>query len=125
MNYYQKLEKEAADELRALLDKPLSDERGTTSVDDFDPWDMFHLYGSYSSEFDEVALTVLKNIAHTTYENENVAHEMFREMLCTKGLCDYGTSPRTCFPTEQFEKMLPEYIEKWEKYSKKMWGDES
>ena len=124
MNYYQRLEKEATNELRALLDKPLSEYEAPGS-DEFDPWEMFPLYGSYSSEFDEVALTVLKNIAHTTYENENVAHEMFREMLCTKGLCDYGTSPRVCFPTEGFKQMLPEYIEKWEKYSERMWGDVS
>jgi hypothetical protein len=121
MNYYERREKEAAEELRLLLDKPLS-EYGSPSSDEFNPWDMLPLFGSYSSEFDEIALKVLKNLRDGSFKGESVVHEMFREILCDKGLCDYGTSPRVCFPTEQFKRMLPEYIEKWEKYSEKIWG---
>lgn len=118
----------AARKLRALLDKPIPTKRSDISVEFFDPWEMFNesLYGSYSSEFDEMALTVLRNIREGKSgagHGESLAHEMFREILCTAGLCDYGTSPRTCFPTPEFANLLPELIGKWERYSQCRWGE--
>lgn len=123
MNYCEKLEIEAAEGLKKILSKPVN-EFGAPSTDEFDPWEGFQLYGSYSSEFDNVALTVLENLSHQGFEGESLAHEMFREMLCKRDLCDYGTSPRVCFPTEQFKEMLPEYIDKWKKYYKAQWGED-
>lgn len=122
MNYYEKLEKEAARELRKLLDKP-DVAYDSPAADEFDPWEGFQVYGNYSSEFDEVALTVLENLSKQTFDGESIAHEMFREMLCKRGLCDYGTSPRVCFPTERFRLLLPEYIGRWKKYYETVWGE--
>jgi hypothetical protein len=42
-------------------------------------------------------------------------------MLCNAGLCNYGTSPRACFPDTGFAELLPEFIAKWKDYSKFMW----
>ena len=120
--YYMRIEREAAERLEALLARPLSDDNQTIDGDDFDPWDMFPVYGCYSSDFDACALDVLREMQSKTKVRDDLGAEMFREMLCKVGLCSYGTSPRVCFPTSRFEKLLPALIEKWEAYSAMMWG---
>jgi len=118
----------AIDELKAQLAKPISDrEDEMDSVEEFDPWEIFpSLYGSYSSEFDDMAILVLDNIVNKRWgEREGLAHEIFREMLCTAGLCDYGTSPRGCFPNHSIkgiEEMLAALLEKWRAYRIANWG---
>lgn len=117
----------AGEKLAALMEKPMPE-----SAEDFgwgerfDPWEFFRdsLYGTYSGAFDTMALTVLGNLASGKVEGETLAHEMFREILCTSGLCDYGTSPRVCFPTSQFKALLPELIRRWEGYYRVMWNEE-
>jgi hypothetical protein len=118
----------AIDELRRQLEKPLPTEnwqRGTGEV--FDPWAAFPcLYGSYSSDFDDMAILVLDNLLNKRWgpdHGEGLAHQMFREMLCTAGLCDYGTSPRGCFPDHStvFPEMLPLLLEKWRSYRSIQW----
>lgn len=108
-------------DLKSLLLKPVEKD---VSVDSFDPWEPFELYGSYSSSFDDMAIRVLTDIHNREFNNHNLADEMFREMLCILDFCDYGTSPRTCFPTGDFEALLPEYIEKWKAYYKAQWDEE-
>lgn len=111
-------------ELQDLLKLPVEEQVHSES---FDPWRPFYLlYGSYSSAFDDMAITTLRDILNRTYsanKEYELASEMFREMLCNKDWCDYGTSPRTCWANEDFEKLLPEYIEKWEQYYEKYWGE--
>jgi hypothetical protein len=46
-SFYVKAEREAVEKLTAILAKPLS-EYDVRSVDEFDPWELFPLYGSYS-----------------------------------------------------------------------------
>lgn len=118
--YYQKLEREASDEVDALLAKPLQ-ESDAPSVEEFDPWEILPFYGNYSSAFDDMAIQVLKNLLDGGRGGEELAHEMFREVLCKKGLCDYGTSPRVCFPTTRFKEQLPKLIEKWSEYRRLNW----
>lgn len=92
--------------------------------DAFNPWEMFPMfYGSYSREFDDMALEVLRSLLDINFRNRNegLAHQMFREVLCTTGLCGYGTSPRVCFSTLEFRGLLPEFIRKWEVYAEAMW----
>ena|ERR1039458_2593736 len=128
-NYYQKREREAGEELKKLLVKPIAPSSDLIGVIDektnepeyFDPWDIFPIYGSYSSAFDDMALEVLENLLDSKFEGEELAHEMFREMLCKMSLCDYGTSPRVCFPTSELKGLLPELIKKWKQYYKLMW----
>lgn len=117
--------------IRELLKKPVVSpndlEHGTDRA--FDPWDAFPcFYGSYSRAFDDMAILVLSNIAEGKFgasAGEGLAHEMFREVLCTSGLCDYGTSPRGCFPDwgSGFEEVLPRLIEKWKEYRDAGWGE--
>lgn len=130
-NYYDKLEREAAEEIERLLAKPLAPSgdligvinEATNEPEYFDPWDIFPVYGSYSSEFDDMAIKTLENLLGGTFEGETLANEIFREVLCKKGLCDYGTSPRVCFPTSQFKELLPGYIDTWKQYYKLIWDE--
>lgn len=121
--YYVKVEREAVEKVTALLAKPIS-EYDTPSIEDFDPWELFPLYGSYSSDFDELALDVLRELRDGQKKRDDLAAEIFREMLCNLHLCDYGTSPRVCFPTTGFKTLLPQLIEKWEAYSEHAWREE-
>ena len=121
----------AVDIIRAQLAKPVAKdqwERGTDEV--FDPWAAFPcLYGSYSAAFDNMAILVLDNILNKRWDGdhgEELAHEMFREMLCTAGLCDYGTSPRGCFPdprVSDIDALLTALLEKWRAYREAEWSD--
>lgn len=120
------LNRTAAEKVKQALALPLpatEDECGCDGV--FDPWDIFpSFYGSYSSEFDRMAITTLRNIRDGILDHDDLARQMFREYLCHLNLCDYGTSPRGCFPTVEFRPLLPELIEKWHAYSKIQWdGD--
>lgn len=121
---YDKREAEACAKLEAILDLPDIPEGDEPYSDGecFDPWDMFPcLYGCYSNAFDELAIGVLTNIRDRKFEDHDLASEMFREMLCTAGLCDYGTSPRVCFASTRFAPLLPRLIDKWKKYAKHKW----
>ena len=126
ITYINEAENEAVESVRALLDRPsapMQDYSGSEvdGVEYFDPWDIFPVYGNYSSEFDDMALQVLDNLLNDGRKNETLAHEIFREILCNMNLCSYGTSPRICFPTPGFKKLLPEYISKWKEYYRLQW----
>lgn len=123
--YYQRLEREAIERLTALLALRMPafrEEAGSEGV--FDPWDIFPVYGSYSSDFDECALDVLRELRDRAKVRDDLGAEMFREMLCKQELCNYGTSPRVCFPSERFRHLLPEFIEKWQAYAELQWGSD-
>lgn len=125
MNVYSLQDEAAAKVVEALkLGLPeTQDDCGCEGV--FDPWEIFPcFFGHYSSDFDEMALLTLRNIRDRKYEGEGLAHQMFREYLCRSELCDYGTSPRVCFPTTAFEKLLPDLIDKWQAFSDVQWGDQ-
>lgn len=124
--YYEKIEKESIEELKKILAKPV-DFNSELGVEEFDPWEIFPLYGSYSSAFDDMAIATLTDILEGTYnapKDYELASEMFREMLCKKELCGYGTSPRSCWANQSFKDLLPGYIEKWKQYYKLNWGTE-
>lgn len=122
--YCHRVEREAAERLQALLAKPDIENDEFRSDAEFDPWDLFPaLYGTYSEEFDDLAIDVLERIAEHRVDDESLAHEMFREMLCTAELCSYGSSPRCCFPTERFKPLLPILIQRWKRYREIAWSD--
>lgn len=90
----------------------------------FDPWEIFpSIYGSYSEEFDDMAILVLENMLQGSNTGESLAHEMFREMLCVAGLADYGTSPRTCFPEYGVKDALTALLAKWREYRTVEWSE--
>lgn len=124
MNFYEKREREAGAALAALLTKPPMPADGMCSDGEcFDPWELFPcVYGSYSSAFDDLAIEVLTDIRDGTFNRSDLAAEMFREMLCTTGLCDYGTSPRVCFPSSALRETLPQLIERWREYAQIRWA---
>lgn len=126
MEWIREREDKAAHVVRSHLTLPLPDKEGLLGADGtFDPWELFpSLYGSYSSEFDHCAIDVLRELRDRRKERHDLGAEMFREMLCTANLCDYGTSPRVCFPTEAFKALLPDLIGKWEAYGRLRWGDD-
>lgn len=127
--YYVKVDREAVEKLDAIMALPQVDPNDPNDYDkEFHPWRLFPaLYGSYSSEFDDLAIAVLSDVrdGYKPGQRNDLASEMFREMLCTSGLCNYGTSPRSCFPTTGFAKRLPVLIEKWTAYKNFVWGDET
>lgn len=126
MDTYWQKERDAAGRVQAILARPMpSDEQSLGVEGDFDPWDVFPaLYGGYSSDFDCCAIQVLEDLRDKTWTRHDLAAEMLREMLCTAGLCDYGSSPRVCFPTPEFKALLPDLIEKWRAYSLVAWGED-
>lgn len=123
-NWILEAEDAAAEKVRAELAKPLAECRDDIGDDSFfDPWRLFPaLYGSYSNDFDDMAITVLQNIADNGERQEALAHQMFREMLCASDLCNYGTSPRACFATSAFKAILLELLAKWRAYYAVQWG---
>lgn len=125
MSSFSEREDTAAAKVLAALSLPIAPERDYCGAEGyFDPWELFpSLYGSYSSAFDDMAIKVLENLRDGEFDGEGLAHEMFREILCTSTFCDYGTSPRVCFPNRDFHKMLPRLIEKWREYCKVWWGE--
>lgn len=127
MLYYEKVEREAAYRLREILARPqMPDDLAACGAaeGEFDPWDIFPcLYGTYDSAFDALAIAVLIEVQNGRRVREDLAADMFREMLCTANLCTYGTSPRVCFATPHFKELLPDLIEKWQRFSALSWSD--
>lgn len=112
-------------ELRSEMAKPLCDYDGCgPTVDEFDPWSLFPVYGSYCAGFDQCAIDVLTEIATGEKRRHDLGAEMFREMICVLEWCEYGTSPRYCFPEPWFKEMLPALIEKWISYYRASWGED-
>ena len=109
--------------LKNELRKPVPTKEESVCIDFFDPWEAFPLYGSYSDDFDKCAIDVLQEIRIKKKNRDDLGAEMFREILCSADLCDYGTSPRVCFANKEFMEILDELIEKWKAYSAAWWKD--
>lgn len=123
--FYMKREREAGERLAALLALPMPTHKFDIGSEGFfDPWEMFPLYGSYSSDFDECAIQVLDELQTGDKTRHDLGSEMFREMLCNLDLCEYGTSPRVCFPTGRFKELVPALIERWKAFSALQWASE-
>lgn len=124
MDHYKRQE-EAAARVSEMVLRPVAKRMDQIQRDvDFDPWDLFPLYGTYSSDFDECAIDVLEELQSGKKVRADLGAEMFREILCHAELCDYGTSPRGCFATQDFKAVLPAFIEKWKEFSAVIWDDE-
>ena len=124
MSVVDQIERGAAAKVREILSRPDPDHRDLRSCDDFNPWDIFPvLYGSYDSAFDRCALEVLYDLRDGERRRDDLGADMLREMLCTASLCDYGTSPRWCWPTADFKSLLPKLIERWQAYYRAEWEE--
>lgn len=122
--YCEKMDRLAVEKLQKHLAMPVATDPLDNGCEGFfDPWEIFPaFYGSYNGEFDELAIRVLTEIRDRVFCHD-LAGEMFREYLCVNNLCDYGSSPRGCFPTMRFAPLLPELIEKWKAYSAMQWSE--
>lgn len=124
MDHWQR-QKEVASRVAEAMKLPVMDAVTQYEFETFfDPWELFPIYGTYSSDFDQCAIDVLEEIRDKRKARDDLGAEMFREMLCRMDLCDYGTSPRVCFSTTEFEAVLPAFIEKWKAFSKAHWTRE-
>lgn len=116
----------AAARVSEILARAMPESKDDFGCEDFfDPWDILPaVYGGYSSDFDRCALSVLSAFLVRDLGPRDLASHMFREMLCVADLCDYGTSPRGCFPTNEFLALLPDLVAAWRAYSALRWGED-
>lgn len=123
-DWVSKIQREAAEKIWSELEKP-DDDSQMDDGDFFDPWNLFRsVYGSYSAEFDVCAIEVLEGLGvYNGTGRRDLASDFFREMLCTAEMCEYGSSPRACFPTSQFRGLLPKLIERWKAYYETKWNE--
>ena len=126
MEHWQEVEIKASQRVADALRLPLPKTEDLLGVvGEFDPWDLFPaVYGSYDSEFDRCAIEILCEVRDGVRGRRDLAADFFREMLCTASLCDYGTSPRGCFPSSSFKPLLEPLIKKWRGYSLIAWGED-
>lgn len=121
----QAAERAAAERVKAALSLHSRMEGDDCCDDAFDPWELFpSVYGSYESAFDQLAIQVLEDVRDMTHHRTDLAARMFREMLCTAELCDYGTSPRVCFPNQAFKPLIDPLLAKWKEYYRATWGED-
>ena len=62
----QKVDREAAEKVAELLTKPLPERGDMQDIEEFDPWDIFPIYGSYDSAFDERLFGITCGFLHNT-----------------------------------------------------------
>ena len=119
---------EALDRVKKWLQLPDANKAGELASygEFFDPYEALfpHLFGSYSADFDTAAIESLHEIYYVEHSPhyDSLPHKMFKEMLCKQDLCDYGTSPRGCFATPEFQEILPQIISRFKHYNKVQWG---
>ncbi len=122
-NWIMEAQADAVQKVRVELAKPDTEEDFAHS-ESFDPWELFpSLYGIYDKAFDDCAIEVLTGLLSEPpcWDRDDFGAQMFREILCTSDLCEYGTSPRVCFPTEAFKEVLPELVARWRVYRAHIW----
>jgi hypothetical protein len=116
------------DSLAAALSKPLPKAGSTVDLEVFDPWaDVIEgIYGSYSSESDDLMIAALEAVgSKTTFEfikERGFAGEFALYVLAGHGLTDYGTSPRGAWPDHEIEDLWQPLIDKWKAYAASQWG---
>lgn len=95
------------------------------------PWDTLTPLGSYNSEIDDQGIAILKLIVSEPgiFCNDiakrvglHPSHvELWQYLFCGADICDYGTSPRGCFPNGDKAKA---FLENWKVYRQKSWEDD-
>lgn len=97
----------------------------------WDPWEALGLRCcSYNSAIDHEALCVLRGIQEgkycsgiaTEYGMSESHVELLQSIFCSAGWCEYGTSPRGCWPIDR--EGFPALIEAWDAYYERQWERE-
>ena len=109
-----------------ILKPNAEDENG----DFWDPWNALGVdCASYSGQVDQDAINVLRGIRDKLY-NSDIAKrysmapshvELLQSIFCSADWCDYGTSPRGCFPTDR--EGFPALIAGWEGFYLRFWNE--
>jgi hypothetical protein len=118
-----------------MRDKPVSEiiQPNTEDFDGeyWDPWDaLCNRCASYSGQVDQDAINVLKGIRDKLYCSDIAAlygmsesHvELLQCIFCSANWCEYGTSPRGCFPIDR--EGFPALIAAWEDFYRRHWKQE-
>lgn len=117
--------------IETALAKPLPEQKddiGDTEL--FDPWEdvIQNIYGSYSSESDDLMLAALRAARdRTTFDliaQRGFAAELVLYVLAGHGLLEYGTSPRGGWPDPEVKDLWQPLIDKWEAWAKASWGED-
>jgi hypothetical protein len=98
----------------------------------WDPWIALDIHcASYSGAVDQDALNVLRLIGGPEFIyctgiaerlGLSASHvELLQSIFCSADWCDYGTSPRGCFPTDR--DGFPALIAAFEVYYERQWGE--
>lgn len=116
------------EKLEAALAKP--DQYDTVGDPDcFDPWEdvITGIYGSYSSESDDLMLAALCAVRDKeTFDfikRRGFAGEFALYVLAGHGLLEYGMSPRGGWPDHEIADLWQPLIDKWEAYDRIAWPE--
>jgi hypothetical protein len=119
-----------------MYGKPVSEIIQPNAEDEFgeywDPWEALGLgCCSYNAGIDRQAIGVLREIgspefAYCTDIAERLGMtpehvEMFQGIFCSADWCEYGTSPRGCWPIDR--EGFPALIAAWEVYCERRWKE--
>lgn len=111
-----------------ILEPNVEDENGPY----WDPWSALGIScASYSSQIDADAIHILKAIASRQFNSDIAVMlglpeqyvELLQSIFCSAGWCDYGTSPRGCFPAMDWNEFQA-IISAWEAYYDRQWNNE-
>lgn len=115
-------------------DKPVSEIIKPNAEDEigeyWDPWDALGLSCcSYNSELDRAAIEVLRLLAGDDFvyctdiaERTGLSPlmvEMLQGIFCSANWCEYGTSPRGCWPIDR--EGFSALVTAWEAYYQRHW----
>lgn len=93
------------------------------------PWEALGLnYAGYSSEQDRQAIAIMECIGDGMFCNDIARKlglspdhvELWQYIFCSADWCEYGTSPRGCWPIDK-ERWASE-IENWRRYQEVAWS---
>lgn len=97
---------------------------------EFDPWTRLGVRcGGYSSDQDDLGIAIFEIIiedfpAYCTDIAARVgvspAHvELWQYILCSAGLCEYGSSPRGCWPVNDDD--AKKFLQDWKAFRDDSW----
>lgn len=98
--------------------------------DYWNPWVALGIgCGGYRGDGDQNALAVLRGINVHLYSTDIAERtglasshvELLQEIFCSANWCEYGTSPRGCWPIDR--EGFPLLIEAWEQYYERHWSE--
>lgn len=116
------------EKLEAALAKPTPTKDDLGDSEFFDPWEdlISNIYGSYSSESDDLMIEVLEAVrdgkTFDLIKEKGFVAEFMLYILAGNGWLEYGTSPRGGWPIHSVKDLWQPLIDKWEEYYEASWS---